>query len=154
MRLQILQGSLFLMAAVVPAAASGGLDCSIKDKSVDFTLSSGVTRGMGGPTFNLKADLKILKKGVVEDFRAMVLDDGNRPQYWLDDKELRLIFYREREGDKPFASVELEIRAKSIGDDAGTYNGTYKLTGDSLQGAGSAQPGRLMLKGKVSCSVE
>lgn len=154
MRLQVLQAGLFLMAAVMPAAASGGLDCSIKDKSVIFTLNSGVTHGMGSPTFNLKAELKLLKKGIVEDFRAVALDDGNRPQYWLDDKELRLIFYREREGNGPFASVELEIRAKAAGDDAGTYNGTYKLTGDGVQGTDGAQSERLMLKGKVSCSVE
>lgn len=154
MRLQYLLGGFLLAATALPAAASGGLDCSIKDKSVQFTLNSGVTHGMGGPTFNLKAELKILRKGIVEDFRTVALDDGNRPQYWLDGKDLRLLFYREREGNGPFASVELEIRTKATGDDEGTYNGTYKLTGDGLLGTDSVQSERLELKGKVSCSVE
>lgn len=153
MRLHGLVGGLFLMAMAAPAAASGGLDCSIEDKSVRFTLNSGVTRGMGSPTFNLKGKLEILEGVVAEDFRTIAFDGGDRPQYWLDDKDLRLLFYKERLGDKPFGSVALEIRTKPVGEEGdGTYEGTYEL--QIYDASINDNGGDKAAKGKVSCFVE
>lgn len=153
MRLQCLLGGYFLAAAALPAAASGGLECSIKDKAVRFTVNAGVTSGMGQPTFNLKGDLELLDRTVAQDLRVVAFGNGDRPQYWLDGKELRLVLYKEREGDKPFGSVELELRAKAAGDD-GAFRGTYRLTTYDMSGSDSGEGKTTTLRGKIACSVE
>ena len=153
MRLQFLLSGPLLAATAFPAAASGGLECSIKDKSARFTVNAGVTSGMGSPTFNLKGELEMLDKSIAQDLRTIVFGDADRPQYWLDGKELRLILYKERGGDKPFGSVELELRAKSAGEE-GTFRGTYKLSAHDMSGSDSGEGKTTTLRGKISCFVE
>lgn len=153
MRLQILLGGFLLAATALPAAASGGLECTIKDKSVRFTVNAGITSGMGRPTFNLKGELAIVDRAVAQDLRAVTFAADDRPQYWLDGKELRLVLYKERQGDKPFGSVELELRAKAAGDD-GTFRGTYKLSTYDMSGSDSGEGKATTLRGKIACSVE
>lgn len=153
MRVHLILSGLFLVAAALPAVASGGLSCTAEDKSIRFNVEAGITSGMGGPTFNLRGQLDILDKVVAEDLRSITFGDADRPQYWLDDKELRLLLYKERAGDKPFGSVELELRA-GIADEEGTFRGTYALSVYDLAGSGNSEGKTTTLKGDISCFVE
>ena len=140
-----------LLAAVDVAAASGGLWCDVEDKSVRIEINSGVTRGMGGPLFNFAGKLEILDTSVTENLRKTEFDSAHVPQYWLDGNELRLLLYREREGDKPFGSVELTILTKA--DDEGSYGGRYTLqVYDDVDG--SPEGKSWSLEGEISCGAE
>jgi hypothetical protein len=75
----------WLMASTLPAAASGGLSCSLEDQSVRIAIESGVTRGMGGPVFNFRT-LEILDKAVAEDLRRTAFDGRHLPQYRLSER--------------------------------------------------------------------
>lgn len=152
MRLPILLAGLILSATALPAVATGTLGCAIKDKSVRFTLHAGMTRGMGYPTFSLKGEMQVLDKNVAPDLRAVSFADLDRPQYWMNSKELRMVLYTERNTDRPFASVELELLTKAAGDD-GSYGGTYKLTIHDMS-TGGGEGKTVTLRGKTGCSVD
>lgn len=153
--MQSLLSGLLLAAAAAPAFASGGLDCSAEDRKVKLSVSSGVTRGMGGPTFNFHAELELRGKTFAEDLSKLSFDGGNRPQYWLDGKELRLLLYKEREADKPFGSVEVEIRTRAAGDpDEGTYKGSYSIAVYDGGEDGTGEDKTATFTGKVNCFAE
>ncbi len=153
MRLTLGIAVLFMSAGA--ASASGGLTCSADDKAVKFELMAGVTRGMGGPVFSLQGGVEILDRTVAEDLRKLSFERSHLAQYWLDGEELRLLLYRERDGDKAHGFVELIIRTKVKGEeDEGVYDGTYELqvfdTGDASSAEGKTQS----ITGAVSCFVE
>jgi hypothetical protein len=139
------------MAAALPASASGGFECTANDKSVRFTVYAAVTSGMGNPTSDLNGKLEILDKTVAQDLRTMTFGGADRPQYWLDGKDLRLILYKERQDDKPFGSVKLELRATRASDE-GKFRGTYKLSTEDL--THSNVEGEKTVNGNMSCFVE
>ncbi|WP_274627704.1 hypothetical protein [Arvimicrobium flavum] len=141
-----------ILSGVLPAAASGGLDCGAKDKKVEFNLHAGVSRGMGSAIFAFESTVKINDQSIAEDLRKTGFSREDVAQYWLDGKDLRLNLYREREGDKPHGYVELVIYTQSEGDEIG-YGGTYELT--VYDGVGdNAEPKEATFKGEVGCSVE
>ena len=145
-----------LAAMVVPAAASGGLSCSLEDQSVRIAIESGVTRGMGGPVFNFRGTLEILDKAVAEDLRKTEFDGRHLPQYWLSERALQLHLYREREGDKPHGYVDLVIETQA-GDDEGLYGGSYRLTVFDTSGcttAARARPRKLERRDQLLCRVD
>ncbi|MCO5080374.1 MAG: hypothetical protein M9955_01810 [Rhizobiaceae bacterium] len=141
-----------ILSSIVPAAASGGLGCTAKDKKVAFELNAGITRGMGSPIFSFDGKVEIRDKGVAADLRKTAFKMDHVAQYWLDGKELRLDLYREREGSKPHGYVELVLYTKAKGDE-NEYAGTYELivydtVGDNVQAK------QAKFKGKVGCFVE
>ena len=73
-----------LLLATGAAFASGGVWCSVDDKAVQFEVGAGVTRGMGGPTFNFRGDLEIVGRPEGDSLRKTVFEDSNLTQYWLD----------------------------------------------------------------------
>ncbi|MER9689337.1 hypothetical protein [Mesorhizobium sp. M0139] len=141
-----------LLLSAAAASASGGVWCSVDDKAVQFEVGAGVTRGMGGPTFNFRGDLEILGRPEGDSLRKTVFEDSDLTQYWLDDKELRLNIYHEHQlGDK-FNSVELTILTKTS--DEGVYDGRYTLAVYD-NAADTEQDGKPKeLTGKVSCGAE
>lgn len=142
-----------LAIAISSANASGGIACDIEDTSVRLNVRAGVTHGMGSPTFNFKGDLTVRNDKIAEDLRRVTFDDGDRPQYWLDDKELRLVLYKERVADKAFGSVELIIRT-AADDDGGSFAGTYKLSiADATASTGSDSK-TIGYTGAVTCFAE
>ena len=148
--------SFFCMAALLSSAgaasATGGIWCNVDDAAVKFEVAAGVTTGMGGPTFNFRGDLEIKSRPVSDGFRKTVFEDSNLTQYWLDDKELRLLVYREHEQANSYGSVELTILTKAS--DEGVYDGRYTLAVYDVV-ADVAKDGKpVETTGKVSCGAE
>ena len=141
-----------LLAGVGPAAASGGLSCDTKDKAIRLSIESGVTRGMGSPIFNFRGTLQLNDRRVADDLRKTQFEQEHVAQYWLDGKNLRLLLYRERVGNKPHGYVELIIETK--GDGEGGYNGAYRLTVFDMTGDKTGEGKTLAFKGKVGCFVD
>jgi hypothetical protein len=140
-----------LVALCAPGIANAGLSCTVKDKSVQLTLESGVTRGMGGPFFDFKAELKTNLPNVPKDFRQVKFADDHLPQRWLNDREAKLAIYRERDGE-PHGYVEIQIETKRVSkDDDGNYKGTYALTIHSVALAGKPEPKPITARGAISC---
>lgn len=138
-----------IVASAGSAAASGGLSCDVEDKAARISVESGVTRGMGSPVFNFRASVQVLDPAVSEDLRKTGFDGP--VQYWLDNRNLRLVLYREREGDKPHGYVELTILTEAGDDDEGVYGGDYKLAVfDYATGTDQSWA----FEGKIGCFVE
>lgn len=150
MRAIICTATLLLSAG--SALASGGIWCSAEDAGAIFQVEAGVTRGMGGPTFNFRGDLEILGRPADDSLRKTVFEDSNLTQYWLDGEELRLNIYREHEVAEHINSVELTILTKTS--DEGVYDGRYTLAIYDAA-ADTDQDGKpVEVKGKVSCGAE
>ncbi|MER9965337.1 hypothetical protein [Mesorhizobium sp. M0060] len=150
MRAIVCAATLLLSAGT--ALASGGIWCSVEDKAVKFQVDAGVITGMGGPTFNFRGDVEILDRPVGDDLRKTLFEDSNLTQYWLDNKELRLLVYREHEVANTYSYVKLAILTKAS--DEGVYDGRYLLevydgTTDADRDGKPAE-----LTGKVSCGAE
>jgi hypothetical protein len=140
-------------AGVAPAFASGGFWCSAEDKSAKLSLQAGLTRGSGA-LFNFRGELKILLATVPADFRTLKLDGRDLIQRWLDDRESKLLIYRER-ARAPFGSISLMIETKRAdSDDEGSYAGTYALTVSYTKSAKDAEAMVAEARGKASCSAE
>jgi hypothetical protein len=141
-----------LLSSAGVAFASGGIWCSADDAAVKFQVDAGVTTGIGGPTFNFRGDLEILDRPVSDALRKTMFEDSNLTQYWLDNKELRLLVYREQEVANTYSPVELTILTKAS--DEGVYDGNYTLA--VYDGAADAdKDGKpAELTGNVSCGAE
>ncbi|MBX3582020.1 MAG: hypothetical protein KF810_09005 [Rhizobiaceae bacterium] len=136
------------------ASASGGINCEARDKAVSFEVSAGVSRGLGAAIFSFDGKVTIKDKKIASDLVNTKFERDHVAQYWLDGKELRLLLYREREGDKPHGYVELGIvtKAKPGDDDDGIYGGDYTLS--VFDTSNSDEGLTVTRKGKVSCFVE
>jgi hypothetical protein len=140
-----------LFACCGEAWATGGFSCEVKDKSVEFEVSAATSRGMGGAILEPAGKLTLKMKSVPEDMRSLDLSKA-LVHHWVADRTLKLHYYAEREGDKPFASVELVIDTKDTGDDE-TTKGRYVLslfTTDSATSNSKTEE----IKGRVTCMVE
>ena len=136
------------------ASASGGINCEAKDKAVSFEVSAGVSRGLGAAIFSFDGKVTIKDKKIASDLVNTKFERDHVAQYWLDGKELRLLLYREREGDKPHGYVELGIETKARpGDDGeGVYDGSYTLSVFDTSKSGDGVT--VTREGRVSCFVE
>lgn len=146
-------GVLFLLLSTTAASASGGLSCTAEDPKVRFEVNAGVTRGMGSPVFSLGGEIWIEEKTLAADLAKTKLEREHLAQYWLDGSDLRLLLYRERQGDG-FGYVELTVRSAPSGNDEeeGIYKGEYSLT--VYDGEDGDEGRNLTYAGKVSCFVE
>ncbi|KQU87395.1 hypothetical protein ASD99_02080 [Mesorhizobium sp. Root695] len=141
-----------LLSSASAAFASGGIWCNVDDTAVAFDVGAGVTRGMGGPTFNFRGDLEIKARSVDDHLRKTTFEDSNLTQYWLDGKDLRLNIYREYEVANTFNSVELTILTKAS--DEGIYDGQYTLAVYDNAADVETDGKPKELTGKVSCGAE
>jgi hypothetical protein len=150
MRAIICAAALLLSAGT--AFATGGIWCSVDDTAVAFQVEAGVTTGMGGPTFNFRGELEIKARPAGDRLHKTVFEDSNLTQYWLDNKELRLNIYHERQVASAFDSVELTILTKAS--DEGVYDGHYKLAVYDSMADKDSDGKTADLTGKVSCGAE
>lgn len=134
------------------AWASGGFGCTSEGGAAAIELNAGVTHGMGGPIFSFSATADITDTDVAGDLRKTVFEKEHVAQYWLDGEDLRLLLYRERPAEKEHGYVEVEIRAKGVADEEGSYAGTYLVT--AWDGAGAGEPKEKKFEGQVSCMGE
>ena len=149
MRLPMALGSILLGAS--QALASGGISCETASKPANITFQGGVTRGMGAPIYSFEGSFRTANKAVAQDLRALSFTREHLAQYWLDGKELRLVLYREREGDKPHGYVEITVLTKAAGDE-GTYKGKFSAT--VFDATTDPDGRRTELAGRISCFVE
>ena len=139
-----------------PAFASGSVHCSADTDGVTIDVGGGVTRGMGGPLFSFEGEVAITGDGIAADLGKTAFAREHVAQYWLDGEDLRLLLYREREGDKPHGYVELTILTKARpGDDGeGFYDGRYDLTVFDATEDNGGEGVTVKREGEVVCSAE
>jgi hypothetical protein len=143
-----------LLALGTPAMALGGLWCTIDDANLKMTVESGVTHGMGGPFFNFKASAELVDGGVAPDFRKLVLDD-KLVHSWLEGGDTRLLFYTERDGDKPHGYLSITIKTLADPEDEEVDAiGTYELTYFEAERQKGEDTGYKSFKGEASCGGE
>ncbi|MEP9387914.1 hypothetical protein [Mesorhizobium sp. KR9-304] len=139
-----------------PAFASGGIHCSADAGGVTIDVGGGVTHGMGGPLFSFEGKLEIADKAIAADLGETAFAREHVAQYWLDGEDLRLLLYREREGDKPHGYVELTIQTTARGGDDGEgfYDGRYKLSVFDATEENGGEGVTVEREGEVVCSAE
>lgn len=139
-----------------PAFASGGVHCSADADGVTFEAGGGVSRGLGTALFSFDGKLEIAGKDIAADLGKTEFTREHVAQYWLDGEDLRLLLYREREGDKPHGYVELTIQTKArAGDDEeGLYDGRYTLSVFDTAADDSAEGVTARRVGDVTCFAE
>ncbi len=148
---------LFLTAlAAQPAFASGGVNCAASADGVTLEVGGGVSRGMGAALFSFEGKLEVADKAVAADLARTTFARDHVAQYWLDGEDLRLLIYREREGDKPHGYVELTIETKARpGDDGeGMYDGRYMLRVFDMTNENGGEGVTVSSEGVVECFVE
>jgi len=141
-----------LVLAAAPAHASAGLSCEANDKAVKLSVEAGISRGLGDDVFSFKGTLEILSANAPKDFRRIEFGKDNLTQRWLDNRNLKLRIYREREGE-PHGYVDIVIEAwpRKDSDDI-EFRGGYLLTIFDIPKAG-ADGVTTTLKGRLTCSV-
>lgn len=136
-----------MLATTGLAQASGGFSCDIDDANMVFSVSGGISHGMGAAILGYEATIEIKAESVPEALRQPDLS-GAMVHHWLDYPELWLHFYAETTGDAPFASFDLILKAQGTEEEL-VYEGEYTLhtfdgdLGDSFD-----------LTGKVTCFGE
>jgi hypothetical protein len=152
MRNTLLAAALITFAAT-SAHASGGLNCEASDKAVKLALEAGISRGVGSGFFSFKGQLDILAPGAPKDFRKLEFEKEHLTQQWLDDRNLKLRIYRERDGE-PHGYVDIVIEAWPRKDSEDlAFRGGYALTIFDVPKAGGDGK-TTILKGRVTCSAE
>jgi len=139
-----------MLAAALPAAATGGFGCSAGDGSLRFKAESAMSRGMGGVFLDFRASLAIALEGISDDLRTLTLDDA-LTHSWIDGEALKLRFYHERQAE-PFGSVDFIVDTAMV--DEGTYRGHYTLTVFDAVPTGDADREMWTAEGYVTCYVE
>ena len=141
-----------LLASTQTAFATGGFSCSIDDKAVRFETMAVVSHGLGEQIPQIKAELDIRAAGTPDDLRKLDLSESVT-QKWYYDRDLKLRFYRKRDGDKTHGYVELVIQAKrKKGQDETSYRGDYVLTVFDLGSAGGSDGKTTTRRGRATCS--
>jgi hypothetical protein len=141
---------MLLALCVEPAYATGGFDCSVDDTNLTFEAASPLGRGMGSPILDLKTSLKIKMKDTPTDLATPDFKDA-LVHSWMAGDDLRLHYYREREGNVPHGYVELVIKTVLTAEEVET-TGTYELEVFSTDNGGEGRS--LKATGPITCSVE
>ncbi len=142
--------SLAVLLATAPAHASEGLSCEANDKAVKLTIEAGISSGVGSGFFSFKGELDILAPGTPKDFRKLTFGRDHLTQQWLDNRNLKLRIYRERDGE-PHGYVDIVIEAWPRKGDEFEFRGGYVLTIFDIPKPG-ADGITTSLKGRVTCS--
>lgn len=145
--------AILIVAFIAPAQASGGLWCTIDDANMKMTVGSGVTHGMGGPIFNMRASADLLVKDVKDDFRKLTLDD-KLVHSWIDGDETRLLFYTERQGGQPFGSFEIIIETSGDREEAPELKGKYEVSYFEAERQQGDADGFIRFTGDAACGGE
>ena len=134
------------------ASATGGLGCGIDDKNVKLEFESLFSYSDIGGLFQIRGEMQVKDKRVGKTLQKLTLEDSDLKQQWFRDNDVKLMLYRETEGDgMPFASVKLIIEANKPPEEDFGYEGKYRLTIAPVADAGDSQS--VTFEGKVGCSA-
>ena len=140
----------FAFAGVVPAFATGTLDCVADDASAAIDVHGIVPYGMGAPLLQVEAEITAPLPGLSEDVGTTQFDAEHEVQYWLDDVSLNLLFYKERSGNGPFAATTLVIKTTpGKAGEEGSYVGSYDIQGYEISADGD--PLVVHARGMIEC---
>ncbi|MDQ2634785.1 MAG: hypothetical protein M3Y78_13730, partial [Pseudomonadota bacterium] len=148
--------AMLALLACQPAFASGGVHCAAEGDGVTFEVGGGVSRGMGAALFSFEGRLEMADKAIAADLGRTEFAREHVAQYWLDGEELRLLLYRERQGDMPHGYVELTIETQArAGDDGeGMYDGSYMLRVFDMTDENGGEGVTVSREGAVECFAE
>lgn len=138
--------------AAGPAVASGGFSCSAEDEKLRLDVNGGISRGMGSAVFSLQGELELHGDALADDLRRTEFERAHLAQYWLDGSELRLVLYREREGEGPHGYAEVTLKAMLS--KGGFYAGDYVIDLFDMTGSANNEGKTARFEGQVSCSAE
>ena len=141
-----------ITCAPATASATGGLGCSIDDKNLSFTFESIFSYSDIGGLFQIRGELESKDKRTYKTLQKFTLDGSELKQQWFRGNDLKLMIYRETEGDGvPFASVKLIVEANKPPEEEFEYQGKYALTIEPAVEGSESQA--FTVEGKVSCSA-
>lgn len=136
------------MLLMLPAHAAGGLACTYQDENAQLVLNSGVTHGMGRQLFSFSGNLNLQNQRVPDDFHEITFESDHIAQYWFDDREFRLVLYRERVPERAHGYVQVTVITRTT-NEVGLY------TGEWIAEVFDTEPSvQLRLGGNVTCSAE
>jgi hypothetical protein len=144
--------ALLSVLASVPgiASATGGLGCGIDDQNVKLDFESLFSYSDIGGLFQIRGELESKDKRTDKTLQKITLEEADLKQQWFRGNDVKLMLYRETEGDGvPFASVKLIIEANKPPEEDFGYDGKYWLT---VQPAGDGAEA-FTVEGKVGCSA-
>lgn len=135
-----------------PAHATASLSCEVDDTSMALTISGVISRGLGARIMNFAAEGKLKAPGVADDLRALKYEQEHLVHTWLDGKDLKLLVYREREGNRHgYVQITIETKLKPKSD--GEYRGRYVAEVHDLP-EGASEGKTTKLRGAITCSAE
>ena len=141
-----------MLAAPAVASATGGLECSVIDKNLDLTFEAVFSYSDIGGLFQIRGDITTKDKRAYKTLKSFKLDGSELKQQWFRGDDLKLMIYRETEGDGvPFAAVRLIIEATRQGDEESAYAGSYALTIEPATEGSESQA--FTVNGKIACSA-
>lgn len=139
-----------LVALPTMASATGGLGCGIDDNNVKLDFESLFSYSDIGGLFQIRGALESKDKRTYQTLQKIALEETDLKQEWFRGNDVKLMLYRETEGDGvPFASVKLIIEANKPPEEDFGYDGKYWLT---VQPAGDGAEA-FTVEGKVGCSA-
>lgn len=142
---------LISLAGALPAAATGTLDCAADAGGITVDVHGVIPYAPGSPLIQVDASIAAEMEGIGRDMSNLGFENNNRLQYWLDDDELNLLFFKERSGDGPFGSTMLIIKTERAGEaDEQRYVGTYVIDADDLP-PGAPESNHRRVEGSIEC---
>lgn len=135
------------------ASATGNLDCGIDDANLKFDFSALFGHGVVSPLMQGHARFESENPAIAEPLRLFESDGTFLVQQWFEGRDLKLMFYRETEGEGvPFASIKLKIDALQPPDEDFGYVGKYQLViQPPIKDGETSEP--VTLEGDVGCSA-
>jgi hypothetical protein len=115
----------FLSILAVQAHATGGLDCSVKDKNLQFEMAGSVGRSTAMVYLEQQAAIDIALTGIAPELAKQELK-GKIIHSWISPDEIRFQF----ETDTPEASLTFTVMTRNIGKDSDigpVFEGTYEF---------------------------
>jgi hypothetical protein len=141
------------LAAPVTASATGGLGCGIDDRNIKFDFESVFGYSDIGGLFQIRGELNVRDARVYRTLKTFALDGSELKQQWFRGDDLKLMIYRETEGDGvPHASVKLVIEAtRPPEEEEFGYSGKYALTIEPAVDGSNSEA--FTVTGDVGCSA-
>lgn len=143
------------LAAQAAGRVLGDMDCTIKDRNLNFTFKSKFDYAANSALFAVDGEFESKNPKTYAPLKKFPVNADTLLMQWFYDAELKLRFYREiRSDDQPFAYVDLVILGKQVPNDDLHYAGTYTLSIQPAATGKDTDEDPFDLTGKVSCVMD